>query len=102
MCFLTEEQRLDVDYVLSEYVEAQIPFTGWDIAKKLPSLDSREVSSFVREIYNAGKIEGYCSTCVDTTLTDYGRPVGPLLYFPRPAKIENLCQKIREKINGKA
>lgn len=80
-------------------------FTGWEIFMRLSGedkslFDSRNVSAYVRELFNSGMMTGYCTTTVDPTLVN-GRPKGPVLYFPQPHYIAVRCEKMRAEMYRK-
>ena len=99
MCDLTATKRSEVEAIVEVFVLARKIFTGRDVAEATRILGA---SPYVRELFNSGKMPGYCSTTVRPEPDPGGRPWGPVLYFPQPFWIEKRAHKIRADIEAAA
>ena len=95
MCLLTSLEKEAVQNILQEqFIKPEEPFTGWDVTKifrlEYPDhqIQHREISAYIRELFNAGKIPGWGVTNVRPEPGEDGRPKGPLLYLPVEAFFE--------------
>lgn len=81
MCYLNNDEKHKVREVVADLMKVGLPFTGWEAAKlcvaEPPAGWAREVSAYVREMFNAGKMPGWASHQVVPE-------EGPLLFFPVP------------------
>lgn len=97
MCMLIEEDRNKVLRAVKQFQKKGQPFTGMDVTQFLeskqydtwhPSWNHRDVSSYVRELFNTGKMLGWASTNVT--------PDGPVLYFQITKSMK--ADKVRKEI----
>lgn len=105
MCTLNWVERERVKGAVVSFLNKGTPFTGWEVFQAIKPLDQElpayaseasEVSSYVRELFNKGYMEGWAST--------QARPgKGPVVYFkvPRWSKAYWVTKKIREKVDEK-
>lgn len=105
MCELNWVEKERVKAAVDVFMRRGQPFTGWQVFLEIKPLDqdlptytseAREVSSYVRELFNGGYLEGWAST--------QARPrKGPVVFFkvPRWSKAYRVTKKIREKVDEK-
>ena len=81
MCNLSEAAKETVSEAIIAHLQRKAPFTGYEVAAALNEsgaiLDNKEVSAYVRELFNKGKF----SAKVQWASTQVTPGTGPVLYF---------------------
>jgi hypothetical protein len=98
VCFFPPEIKAQIAADVVFKMKDGISFTGYDVFKSITNLvdklSAREVSSYVRELFNAGEMEGYASYQILPKQ-------GPVLYFKvNRDKRTKLGQKINSILSS--
>ena len=93
MCSLFPIEKKTVEEAVELALVKGVPFTGRDIAPCLPEANGAEISRYVREIFNNGRMPGWASTQAVPG-------AGPVLYFKVPPRSAAgiAAEKIRRKL----
>jgi len=96
MCMLNDTQCGAVAGVVAEFLKKGKPFTGQEVHRACnTAMPGREVSSYVRELFNSGDMPGWASIQVVPK-------VGPVLYFKpsRTSAAAKAVTRIKEAMSG--
>jgi len=100
MCNGVIQSWAEIDERVKNMIRYREIFTAhsiWHKLKYIPiDMDVNNVVIYVQEMFDSGKMPGYCSTIVRPELGSDGKTLGPVLFFPQPNYIKNRCANIRD------